>query len=103
MNEATPLERSEPKDVREMRQRINRAAYGRERVDGKDVRDSIPPAGALINAIMNLAQRDGWSGEDTMTALAYHALVQYESMYDRVLDGIVISPMPSTILQRSQP
>jgi hypothetical protein len=86
-------------DPREMRQVINKAAYGRERVDGKPMRTSgIPPAAALICAILNQARINGWSGEDAMTALAYHALVHYEGLHDTVLFDAFTQPSPSIIV-----
>ena len=80
-------------DVREMRHQINKAMHGYERVDGKDVgRLSIPPAGAMIKNIVYAAQAHGWSGEDTMTVLAYEALKGYEGLYDRVLEHAMLTP-----------
>lgn len=94
---------SEPKDVREMRQRINQAVRGYgDRVDGKQTgMAGIAPMSSMIRAVLMLAERDGWSGEDTMTALAYHAIVRCESLYDNVIEFHNIMP-PSPMILSSQ-
>jgi hypothetical protein len=84
---------TDPIDPREMRQRIKHAMHGSSRVDGKPLgRYSIPPAAAMIRNVLYSAEANGWSGEDAMTMLAYHALVGYEDLYDRVLSDALLSP-----------
>lgn len=81
-------------DPREMRKVLQEAARGDARVDGKPLGHwSIPPASSLIRNALHAGHHAGWSGEDTMTVLAYHALRVYESAYDRLLD--VANCMPS--------
>ncbi len=40
---------------------------------------------------MHAAEATGMSGEDVMTVLAYHALVEWEKLYDRVLGDALIN------------
>jgi len=82
-------------DPREMRQRLRRVAYGRDRIDGRPVSMAeISPTSALVNACMRMGEREGWSGEDTMTALAYHALRRCEALQDSMLYEASIRPSP---------
>lgn len=82
-------------DPREMRQRLLRVAYGRERVDDRPIgMTEISPTSALVNFCMRMGEREGWSGEDTMTALAYHALLRCEALQDNVLYDFSIRPSP---------
>jgi hypothetical protein len=75
--------------VREMRQAITRAAYGRERVDGKTLGlGAWPPASPLASKVLRCGEHEGWSGEDTMTVLAYEALKAYEQMHDLVIQNL---------------
>ena len=79
--------------VREMRQRITRSAFHGGRVDGK--KSHMPaPASVMVRNILALGEREGWSGEDTMTMLAYYALLGYEGMYDLVSNYTLTSLMP---------
>jgi len=92
---------TEPNDTREMRQRINRAGYGYERVDGKEMGPSnLPPAAAMIRAVLTAAEYQGLSGEDAMTMLAYNALVGYERLHDHVLQEAMLNPSPPLIVRR---
>ena len=86
-------------DPREMRKVLQEAARGDARVDGKPLGQwSMPPASSLIRNALHAGHHAGWSGEDTMTVLAYHALrayeSAYESAYDRLLD--LANCMPSS-------
>lgn len=88
----------EPIDPREMRKRITEAARGYDRLDGKPAR-TFTPAAALMRNTLDASRYLGWSGEDTMTALAYHALLQVEKLTDMVLEQAYLTP--SQPLQRS--
>ncbi len=88
-----------PDDVRAMRQRITRASYGRgERVDGKPEGYLGSGGGLLASRALRSAEYAGWSGEDAMTALAYHALVEYERLYDMLLQQAMLSTAPPGFL-----
>lgn len=43
---------------------------------------------ALARRAADLAYREGWSGEDEMTVLAYSALLQLEAMVDREMHAL---------------
>lgn len=86
-------------DPREMRKVLHEAARGCARVDGKPIGQwSIPPASGLIRNALHAGQHAGWSGEDTMTVLAYNALRLYEDAYDRMLDVAKFTPSPGFLL-----
>lgn len=72
-------------DPREMRKRINEAARGYVRLDGKPAR-TFTNAASLARNTIDAGRSLGWSGEDTMTALAYQALLQVERLTDMVLE-----------------
>lgn len=89
---------NEPKDVREMRQRINVAARGHERVDGKDGGPfSASPAAPMVRNVLTMAEAQGLSGEDAMTVLAYYALKEYERLYDLLLDDAIMRPTTTMV------
>jgi len=80
-------------DPREMRKVLQEAARGFARVDGKPIgKFFLPPSGCLIRSALHAVHYGGWSGEDTMTVLAYHALLLYEGAYDRLLDVARVTP-----------
>lgn len=91
-----------PDDVRAMRLRIIRARYRGERLDGKE---SAPPTGAsnLARSVLMAGEYAGWSGEDAMTALAYHALVEYERLFDMVLENAVLRVPSSFVFPPTPP
>ena len=72
-------------DINEMRRRIHDVAYLGLRADGKDGR-GFSSTSATVHQVYQIADRDGLSGEDRMTMLAYHLMAQYESLFDKVLD-----------------
>jgi len=83
-------------DPREMRKRLIKVSYGRTRLDGKpeDV-FGMPSHGVhLVRTVFLLGEAQGWSGEDTMTALAFHLLGEYERVYDLVLKQAMLNPTP---------
>lgn len=87
---------ADPTSIQEMRQRITRASAGRERVDGRPVRGVMGPSSAapIIRTARHLADREGLSGEDMMTMIAYQALVSYEAAMDRLLDDASLRTDP---------
>lgn len=66
-------------DVREMRRILTDMRYGGYSpfTKGRD----MSPASGLVRHVMAAAQHLGWSGEDMMTALAYHALLQLDEAH----------------------
>jgi len=51
----------------------------------------------LVRAVFNSAYAQGLSGEDTMTLLAYAALIEYERMREIALEAASINPRPVVI------
>jgi hypothetical protein len=56
---------------------------------------------ALIANVLQQANARGLSGEDRYTILAFHALIQLESHWQRNLELTRLMPMPPTILKES--
>ena len=52
---------------------------------------------ALVHAVMNTAYAHGLSGEDTMTLLAYTALLRLEKLEGLLLDEAMVKPSPTMI------
>ena len=73
-------------DINEMRRRIHDVAYLGCRVDGEEGSRNFSATSATVHQVYQIAARDGLSGEDRMTMLAYHLMAQYESLFDKVLD-----------------
>lgn len=46
----------------------------------------------LVHRILTLAEREGWSGEDTMTMIAYHALLEREEMREMLVNHAMTTP-----------
>ena len=93
-------------DPREMRKHLLRASYRGDRVDGKATgpwANTASTASSLVHKIMRAGESHGWSGEDTMTALAYHALVQLERVTDMVLENAYLNPSPPMIFVPQSP
>ncbi len=87
-------------DVREMRKAIRLAARGDESVGGERGKNwgmGSPAAPLIMSAIM-AGEYAGWSGEDTMTMLAYHVLLQYEDLHARFLDTMNLLPRPVMVM-----
>lgn len=89
-------------DPREIRKLLSRVAYRGDRIDGKVERNGISSAGSLTHNVMQMAAAQGLSGEDAMTVLAYHALLQYERTLDMLLHearitvhGLILTPTPT--------
>ena len=79
-------------DPREIRKLLDRVAQGRDRVDGTPAR-IFNLASNITHRVFMVAQHEGLSGEDTMTMLAYHALLAYESAADRAVESIMMTPV----------
>jgi hypothetical protein len=81
-----------PLDPRDMRKRIMRAAYRGERLDGKHGLTV-----SIAHAVLRTAEHAGYSGEDTMTMLAYHAILQLEQMQDLLTEQVSLTPSPPMV------
>jgi len=86
-------------DVREMRRILTDMRYsGRSPfTKGRD----ISTAASLVHYIMSAGQHQGWSGEDVMTALAYHALLQLDEAQGRILEQVRLNLGPF-VIQKSE-
>jgi hypothetical protein len=73
-----------PTDPRELRKLIRQAAYRGEPLT-KTGRDIPGVASTLARNVLHMGEFNGLSGEDTMTVLAYHLMVQCETLYDSLL------------------
>ena len=76
---------SEPIDPREMRKRILQFSYGRASLSGEP-QTWFSAGHAMVHRVLTYANREGYSGEDTMAMLAYHALLNLEQANQRLLD-----------------
>lgn len=87
-------------DVREMRKAIRLAARGDESVGGERGKNwgMGSPAAPMIRSALMAGEYAGWSGEDTMTMLAYHVLLQYEDIHARFLDTMNLLPHPVMVM-----
>jgi hypothetical protein len=81
-------------DPREMRKVMMLAIHRGDRIDGNDFPYKINSASALARNVIYSAESMGYSGEDTMTMLAYHALLALEQSNDRLLEMANLSPTP---------
>lgn len=87
---------SEPIDPREMRKRILQYAYGLAPLseDLKERRETLHGGSALVSQVLTYASREGFSCEDTMAMLAYHALLSLEQANKRLFD-LALATFPS--------
>ena len=85
-------------DPREMRKLLSRVAYRGDRIDGKDELNAVSGASSLARNVMHMAEAQGLSGEDAMTVLGYHALLQYERTLDMLLHEAQINPRPPMLI-----
>lgn len=69
---------AEPFTPQQMRAGMARAMYG----------------SPLIRQINNVAEREGWSGEDKYTALAFYTTLQLEILEDIAFRRVELEPMP---------
>lgn len=63
-----------------------------ELAHGHDFNRRIAASPPLIRAVLIASERNGYSGEDTMTWLAYQALSSYEKLFDHTLAMANLSP-----------
>jgi hypothetical protein len=47
--------------------------------------------------VLRTAEHAGYSGEDTMTMLAYHAILQLEQMQDLLTEQVSLTPSPPMV------
>lgn len=81
-------------DANQMRILLDQVAYGHKRIDGlyADEECSFDMTSALTRRIFDLARFTGLSGEDKMTVLAYHALLQLQKMTKMNIDHLMVTP-----------
>lgn len=92
---------NEPIDPREMRRRIDRYSRGMETLDGNPGRQTFPQRGVhMSSAVLNAARYLGYSGEDTMTVLAYNALVQLAEVEKQLSELWSLTPINRTFSDR---
>lgn len=86
-------------DPREMRKRLHQVAFGHARIDGRNPTGWITrsPVSSLAHTVMRMGEMHGWSGEDLMAVLAYHALLECERLMDRALQEAAMNPRPPMI------
>ena len=46
---------------------------------------------ALVRRVLDMARHEGLSGEDTMTVIAYYALIEKERITDAYLENIMLA------------
>lgn len=86
---------SKPQDPRDMRKRITEVAYRGGRMDGNSLHlYQFSAAAAMARTCMHAAAAAGYSGEDAMTMLAYHALLSLEQANDRIFEFVSTRPTP---------
>lgn len=74
-------------DPREIRKAMMDAIYRGQRFDGGDTaRFGVGGATAFAHYVIAMCESRGYSGEDTMTVLAYHALLRNEKSDDELLN-----------------
>jgi hypothetical protein len=87
---------TEPREIRKaMRDAIRRG----ERIGGGDTSQfGFNGATALARNIIAMCEFKGYSGEDTMTVLAYHALLRNEKSDDELLNMLNMTACPPFII-----
>ena len=88
---------SEPIDPREMRKRILHFAYGHRDLHGQPQQwgsQNLHGCSSMVQQVISLAQREGFSGEDTMAMIAYHALLSLEQANKRLFD-LAVATIPT--------
>lgn len=75
-------------DPREIRKHLREVLYRGGRIDCQEHRRGlIAPVSGLVRHLMTHCEIEGMSGEDTWTIVAYHALLEWESAMDRLIDN----------------
>lgn len=92
-----------PEGIRQMRLKITMTKHRGDRIQADAERWTATPVASLTRAILYTAERNGLSGEDAMTVLAYHALVEWEKLFDKALSDLVLSPDTRMFLDPSAP
>ncbi len=89
-------------DPREIRKLLKEVAYRGTRIDGNlyDMR-ALNMSAQVVGHVMKMSEAQGYSGEDAMTLLAYHALLRYEAALDRLLEQAFLTPSAPVILSSS--
>lgn len=82
-----PPQKEGPKDVREMRQIIDRAG-----------RDCV-----IINRSECTARHLGLSGEDKYTLLAYYALLELHRLHEANMRWLMLQPLPAIVIDTKSP
>jgi hypothetical protein len=91
-------------DPREMRRLMLEVSRGRQTIAGEyaEMLD-WNRCGSIIREVFMSAEHQGYSGEDKMTLLAYHALLQLEDVTKRLIDLHSIMPPQKIILEKETP
>lgn len=84
-NPNTPL-----KDPREMRKILDEAAYRGVHPLAKQW--DYPLSVTLVHNLMEFCRYNGFSGEDTMTVIAYHLLLEVERLGGMVMRDLATRP-----------
>lgn len=86
-------------EPREIRKSMMDAIRRGERIDGGDS-SMMGAIGAcsLARHIITMCESQGYSGEDTMTVLAYHALLRNEKSDDELLNMLNMLAFPPYII-----
>lgn len=88
-------------DPREMRKRMHeyvRYGFGDETLEGeRRGPHHYSTARPLMNAVFTAGHVAGWSGEDVMTALAYHALLRVEELGGMISLDEALRTMPPSL------
>ena len=90
-----------PNEVRKLLQEV---AYGQRHIDGKyySFSDRYDLTNSLVHQVFSAANFHGWSGEDRMTMLAYHALLAYSKMAGEHLHMLNTTPFTRIIPKQSE-
>ena len=87
-------------DTRELRAKIHLAGYRGQRIDGGH---SPAFVSALVRNVLVTAERNGLSGDDTMTWLAYEALKALEECQGREMQRAMLDPAPRLVVLKDLP
>jgi hypothetical protein len=89
-------------DVREMRKAITEMSYTGNKIGDSGDRMEYSATAALARHCLRSAEARGFSGEDAMTLLAYHAILQLEKAYGMLLENAALAS-PSPIFRTASP
>jgi hypothetical protein len=54
----------------------------------------------ILNRVANMAEHEGWTGEDKYAAAAFYLLLQNEQLMDNAMRRAMLEPMPFTFPDR---